>query len=105
LAGLMSRSKVYVQASLHEGFGCALAEAMLCQCIPVVAKSTALPEVVGDCGFYLTSQSPEELAALISKALSADMKLGVRARERIKALFALEKRQDALLRTVGQLGR
>ncbi len=103
LFGIMSKAKVYVQASRHESFGCALAEAMLCECIPVVSKVTALPEVVGDCGFFLTGQSPEELAALIKKALNSDPELGKRARERIKTHFPLEKREKTLLQIVEQL--
>src|ERR671933_384909 len=43
-------ASVYVQASRHEGFGLALAEAMLAGCIPVVTSVGALPEVVGDAG-------------------------------------------------------
>jgi glycosyltransferase involved in cell wall biosynthesis len=103
LSALMSKSKVYVQVSRHEGFGCALAEAMLCECIPVVTKLAALPEVVGDCGFFLTGQSPEELAALIKKALNSNPELGKRARERIKTHFPLEKREKTLLQIIEQL--
>jgi len=103
LLNLFRRSKVYVQASYHEGFGCSLAEAMLCECIPVVTKVAALPEVVGDCGFFLIDQSPEKLAALINKALNGDPELGKRARERIKKLFPLEKREKTLLQIVEQL--
>ncbi|MCK4223719.1 MAG: glycosyltransferase family 4 protein [candidate division Zixibacteria bacterium] len=103
LFGIMSKAKVYAQVSRHESFGCALAEAMLCECIPVVSNATALPEVVGDCGFFLTEQSPEKLAALISKALNSDSQLGKRARERIKMHFPLEKREKALLQVVEQL--
>jgi len=103
LFGIMSKAKVYAQVSRHESFGCALAEAMLCECIPVVSNATALPEVVGDCGFFLTEQSPEKLAALISKALNSDSQLGKRARERIKMHFPLEKREKALLQVIEQL--
>ncbi|MFH1335692.1 MAG: glycosyltransferase family 4 protein [Candidatus Zixiibacteriota bacterium] len=103
LFALMSKSKVYVQVSWHESFGCALAEAMLCECIPVVTKSAAIPEVVGDCGFFLTDHNPEELAALIKRALNTDLKLGKRARERIKTLFPLEKREKALLQIIQEL--
>ena len=100
LFGIMSKAKVYAQVSRHESFGCALAEAMLCECIPVVSRSAALPEVVGDCGFYLTDADPEKLAVLIRKALNSDPELGRRARERIINLFPLEKRERALLEIV-----
>jgi len=100
---LMSKSKVYVQVSQHESFGCTLAEAMLCECIPVVTKSAAIPEVVGDCGFFLTDQSPEKLAALINKALNCDSELGKKARERIEEAFPLAKRQSKLLELIKDL--
>ena len=43
---LYARASVYVQASRHEGFGLAVAEAMLAGCVPVVMDVTAMPEVV-----------------------------------------------------------
>ena len=100
LFSLMSKSKVYVQVSRHESFGCALAEAMLCECIPVVTKSAAIPEVVGDCGFFLTDQSLEKLAVLINKALTSDSELGKKARERIEKVFPLAKRESELLELI-----
>jgi glycosyltransferase involved in cell wall biosynthesis len=103
LLDVFTRSKVYVQASYHEAFGCSLAEAMLCECIPVVTKVAALPEVVGDCGFFLTDRSPEKLAVLIEQALNSDPDLGKRARGRIKQLFPLEKREKALLGIIEEL--
>jgi len=45
------QSKVYVQASAHEGFGIAVAEAMSCECIPIGAMYTSLWEVIGDAGY------------------------------------------------------
>lgn len=40
------KAKVYNQPSWHEGFGISVAEAILCECIPVVSDCGALPEVV-----------------------------------------------------------
>jgi len=57
--------------------------------LPVVSSFAALPEVVGDCGFYLTDADPEKLGVLIRKALNSDPELGRRARERIINLFPL----------------
>jgi len=63
LVDILSRAKVYLQVSEWESFGCALAEAMLCECVPVIFNGTALPEVVGDCGYYIEKLEPNELAA------------------------------------------
>ena len=100
LVWMYSRAKVYVQASVHESFGCSLAEAMLCECIPVVSHNAALPEIVGDCGFYSADLTSESLAKSIREALDADLDMGKRARQRIKHLFSIEKRRIDLLSAI-----
>lgn len=92
----MSRAHVYVQASQHEGFGLALAEAMLHACIPVVTRAGALPEVVGEAGVYTSAVDPTSLAASIRYALSMDATWGGRARARIVANFPVERRREGL---------
>jgi glycosyltransferase involved in cell wall biosynthesis len=53
---------VYVTASLHEGFGVPLIEAMACG-VPVVAsRCTAMPWVVGDAGLLAEPGDAEDLA-------------------------------------------
>ncbi len=63
------RAAVYVQASRHEGFGLAVAEAMLAGCVPVVVNATAMPEVVGEAGVLIESQHPREVADGVRRAL------------------------------------
>ncbi len=96
LAALFRAAAIYVQASAHEGFGLALAEAMGAGCAPVVTRAGALPEVVGDAGVYAASAGPADIAAAIAEALSARATLGAAARARIAALFTLERRADGL---------
>ncbi len=96
------QAKVYVQASAQESFGCAVAEAMLCECIPVVSRVGALPEVVGDCGFYVDKLEPKELAEKIQLALQ-NPQIGKMARERIIKNFPLERRKEELLKAVSLL--
>jgi glycosyltransferase involved in cell wall biosynthesis len=100
LHSLYRRAADYVQASRHEGFGLAVAEAMLAGCVPVVTNVTALPEVVGDAGVLIGSQRPEEVAAGVRRALELGPDAGVRARERILSRFPLERRRAGLLRVV-----
>jgi glycosyltransferase involved in cell wall biosynthesis len=100
LHDLYRRASVYVQASRHEGFGLAVAEAMLAGCVPVVMNVTAMPEVVGDAGLLIDSQEPEAVAAGVREALARGPEAPARARERILSEFPMERRRDALLEVV-----
>jgi glycosyltransferase involved in cell wall biosynthesis len=91
---------VYVQASAHEGFGLSLAEAMLAGCIPVIARVGSLPEVVGEVGIYMLSNSAEAVAKGIRQALTLGTVARQQVRDRILACFPLENRRQALLRLV-----
>jgi glycosyltransferase involved in cell wall biosynthesis len=103
ISSILSRTKVYVQASRHEGFGCSVAEAMLYRCIPVVNNVFALPEVVGDTGFLAYPRNIENLKEQIEKALNADETLGNKARKRVLEKFSLNKRTEALLNVVANV--
>ena len=92
------RAAVYVQASRHEGFGLAVAEAMLAGCVPVVMDVTAMPEVVGDAGVLIASQSPEHIADGVRQALDMGPDAAARARQRILTEFPMERRRVAVLR-------
>jgi len=94
------RAAVYVQASRHEGFGLAVAEAMLAGCVPVVMDVTAMPEVVGGAGVLLSSQDPEAVAAGVREALEMGADAHERARARILEAFPLEGRREGILRVV-----
>lgn len=95
------RAKVYAQLSHAEAFGCALAEAMACECIPVVVKRGALPEVVGDTGLFAPYDDPKMTAKTIRMAL--DSKNGSKARERVLRLFSLSRREHELVRTLNKM--
>jgi glycosyltransferase involved in cell wall biosynthesis len=94
------RAAAYVQVSRHEGFGMAVAEAMLAGCIPVAMNVTAMPEVVGDAGVLVESQDPDQVADGVRKALEADGAARARARARILTQFPLENRREGILRVV-----
>jgi glycosyltransferase involved in cell wall biosynthesis len=94
------RAAVYVQASRHEGFGLAVAEAMLAGCVPVVMNVTAMPEVVGDTGVLIESQHPAEVAAGVRRALELGPAAAAAARERILTAFPMERRREGILGVV-----
>jgi glycosyltransferase involved in cell wall biosynthesis len=98
-----TEAAVYVQASRHEGFGVAVAEAMLAGCVPVVTTVGALPEVVGDIGVQVSDQDPDRLAEAIRAAEAMGPEMGGRARERILSEFPLEERRRKLWMLVDEL--
>ena len=102
LEGLYRRASVYVQASRHEGFGLAVAEAMLAGCVPVVMDVTAMPEVVGTAGVLISSQDPGTVAAGVREALALGPDAHRAARERILAEFPLEIRREGIQRVVSE---
>lgn len=99
---LLIKSKVYVQASRHEGFGLSVAESMLARCIPVVSKQGSLPEVVGDAGLYLNDLKPKTIANTISEAMES-MYSGESARQRILDNFSIEQRAEGLYNAIDAL--
>jgi glycosyltransferase involved in cell wall biosynthesis len=102
LRALYLRAGAYVQASRHEGFGLAVAEAMLAGCVPVVMNATAMPEVVGDAGVLVESQRAEEVAAGIRRALDLGPDANRAARKRILTAFPMASRRDGILRVVDE---
>ena len=97
----MQRAKVYAQFSTMESFGCSVAEAMLCGCVPIVTKIGALPEVVGDAGFYNEHGDLEGSIKALKMALESDMYEKVR--KRIIDRFPLEERERQIIKNIHEL--
>lgn len=92
----LQSARVLFQPSRQESFGCALAEAMLCGCIPVVSKRGALPEVLGDTGRQVDFMLPQEFERALRWALSADSTERTRVRERIVSRFHMRDYAERL---------
>ncbi|HEX8919752.1 MAG TPA: glycosyltransferase, partial [Chloroflexota bacterium] len=105
LDALLDDASVYVQASAHEGFGCALAEAMARGCIPVVSRQGALPEVVGEYGVFVDPADVSSVATGIRRALAQGSDLRPAIAERIATCFSFERRRHDLLALVKKIGR
>ncbi len=101
LLALMREAAAVVQVSAHEGFGVALAEAMLAGATPVVTDRGALPEVVGDVGAYVPYADPTATAQAIQAVVEAPKPAAARAR--IETMFPIGKRKDAVLALVDRL--
>ncbi len=95
LIGVYQRAEVYAQLSAVESFGCSLAEAMLCGCVPVVSDRGALPEVVGAVGEKVPYGDVTATVEAIDRTLGSDD--GLRARDRVRTQFPLERRAAKLL--------
>ncbi len=103
LISCYQKASVYCQLSYRESFGVALAEAMSCECVPVVTERAALPEVVGDTGIYVPYDDEKATAKAIEDALRSDK--GRKARERVKSHFSVKMREAELLKEVMMISR
>jgi glycosyltransferase involved in cell wall biosynthesis len=101
LLSLYQSAKVYAQISFHESFGVAVAEAMSCGCIPVVTERSALPEVVGDTGFYAEYGDIEGTVEAIRKAM--DSKNQENCRKRVQENFSFEIRESKLNKIIDEV--
>jgi glycosyltransferase involved in cell wall biosynthesis len=87
-----SLADVYVSASLMEGFGLTLAEALACQTPVVAAKAGSVAEVVGPGGILVPPRDPPALAEAISCLLQNPeqrRELGLRGRAHVVRAFSL----------------
>jgi glycosyltransferase involved in cell wall biosynthesis len=84
------RAKVYAHPSLTEGMPNAVAEAMLCECVPVGSNVNGTATLIGDAGFVIDYPDPERWIAAIRFAFDSD--LGRAARDRIVVQFSVAKR-------------
>jgi len=94
-----SRSLIYLQPTIHEGFGLAIAEAMSCGVPVVTSRVAAVPEVVGDCGLYADPDDPKNVADKVKLLLVNDelrKELAEKGRQRIKENFSYEIRRQRI---------
>lgn len=99
------KAQFYFQLSSFEGFGCALAEAMLCGCIPIGSNSNHIPQIIGESGFILKKKDLTLAIDLIQKVLKVENKevLAEKAREQIIQNFTLKQREKELISTLNTL--
>ncbi|MBN1678562.1 MAG: glycosyltransferase family 4 protein [Candidatus Thermoplasmatota archaeon] len=103
LVSCYQRARVYCQLSVYEGLPNALCEAMLCECVPVGTRVNGIPKAIGDTGFYVPVGDAKAAAEAIQQALVSPK--GGEARERIKGMFSLEKREKRLVEIIEELTR
>jgi glycosyltransferase involved in cell wall biosynthesis len=103
---LMQRCNVYIQPSQFEGFGVALLEAMSCAAPVLVRPAGAIPEVVGNAGFFVREPGIEALAEGLRELLENDdlrARLGQAARCRAETVFPFERRKRELAELIREV--
>ena len=102
----LRRSIIYLQPTLHEAFGVAIAEAMSCGVPVISSKSAAVPEVLGDTGLYANPYDAGDIAKRIIILLencALREKMGSLASERIKDRFSYNNRKEAVFRLLNEI--
>ena len=99
-----SKTQFYLQLSNFEGFGVAICEAMLCNCVPIVSDVNFLPNIVEDSGFVLKKRNLGMLCDLIQVALQSDIEsLAIKAKGRIEKEFHVGIRKKMLISVLERL--
>ncbi len=106
VAAAYARADVLVVASVHEGFGVPLIEAMSVGLPIVVSSAGALPEIVGEAGVVTTTDDPWRLARTIAELLGDAQRclaLAAAGRTQLEAL-ELDTAGDRFIDLVCALG-
>ena len=72
LPSLYSMAEALVFASLYEGFGLPVLEAMACGCPVITSNITSIPEVGGDSVFYVNPEDTKNIAQGMYQILTED---------------------------------
>ena len=99
LRELLRHAEFYMQFSISEGFPNGLAEAMMCQCIPLGSNVAAIPAMIADTGLILKQRDVGMLKELFREAMALENKaeLGKKARERVIQEYHVDRRKEAFL--------
>ncbi|MCH6198895.1 glycosyltransferase family 4 protein [Aquiflexum sp. LQ15W] len=98
LRDLYNKNRFYLQLSTSEGFPNALAEAMLCGCVPIGSAVGDIPLIIDDSGFILDQKNPEKLQKIIQEASNIDFeKKRSKSRNKILKDYPYSKRKKELL--------
>ncbi|EPR67889.1 glycosyl transferase, group 1 [Cyclobacterium qasimii M12-11B] len=91
-------NQFYLQLSYSEGFPNALAEAMLCGCVPIGSDVGEIAKIIGETGFILPKKDFKLLQDLVSKLDQIDLEtLRINTAQRIKENFNYALRKEKLI--------
>jgi glycosyltransferase involved in cell wall biosynthesis len=102
LPSLYSMAQALVFASLYEGFGLPVLEAMACGCPVITSKVTSLPEVGGDSVLYVDPENVESIAQGMYQILTnTELKTNLTHQGLVRAkLFSWEKTAEGVFRVL-----
>ncbi len=104
LRELYSKSKLYLQLSIHEAFGVAMVESMNCGCIPVASNRGALPEVVNGVGVVVNYGDLKSAVEGVKKGLEmAESCSNVERVVKRSNYFLLSKREREIVKIINEL--
>lgn len=72
LIDLYSSSMALLYTSNYEGFGMPMVEAMSQGCIPIAGNHSSIPEVLGDAGIIVNTNSVSEVTSAMHKCITED---------------------------------
>ena len=96
---MLRESEIYVHPSHYEGFGLAILESMGCGGCVIVRDVGAVREVVGDCGIYISSSDPYEIASAIENVMDNEnvrREMQAKAAKRASTMFTFHKKVQTL---------
>lgn len=100
----LNENQFYFQLSIMEGFPNALAEAMLCGCIPIGSNVSGIPYIINGQGFVLKHRNIDELVEITDEIRGRSQeslaKLSFGARERVATEFTLENRKNKIIQII-----
>ena len=108
LRGHYNEAKLFIQASITEGFPNTLCEAMACGCFPIGSKVSSIPSIISNFGLILERRDAALLERLIAEAL-VEIEKGQLTPEAIsRSIFdrySIEARTGKLVKAIHQLAK
>jgi len=107
LSRVIGAAYLLVYASLFEGFGIPILEALQCNVPAIVSNTSSMPEVAGEAALLVDPTSPEDIAAkmhILYKDEALRQKLIVKAGEQIKKFdwnSSSEKLWESMMKCMG----
>lgn len=103
----MHECKIYLQPTQYEGFGMAIAEALLCKTPVITSEVGAVPEVTNGNCYYVNGKKPEKIANAIEHILNDYQKFlnkTLMGRRYVIKNFYYERRLNEIRKIISNIG-